>query len=64
MHIKPLALDRAGLRICGIRQANSTLIDWEKKGLFPKRFKIGRCVFWDARAVEEHLARLHNEAAR
>ena len=64
MHIKPLALDRAGLRICGIRQANSTLIRWEKEGLFPRRFRIGRSVFWSSQAVEEHLARLAQEAAR
>jgi predicted DNA-binding transcriptional regulator AlpA len=62
VHIKRLAFDRDGLRHCGIRQVNSTLIDWEKKGLFPRRFKIGRCVFWDAQAVEEHLARLAKEA--
>lgn len=64
MHIKQLALDRDGLRNCGIRKSNSTLIAWENKGLFPRRYKIGRCVFWDARAVAEHLARLHEEAAR
>jgi predicted DNA-binding transcriptional regulator AlpA len=64
MHVNPLAFDRDGLRRCGIRQANSTLIRWEKDGLFPRRFKIGRCVFWHAHAVEEHLARLAEEAAR
>jgi predicted DNA-binding transcriptional regulator AlpA len=60
----PLILDRAALRQFGIRQANSTLIEWEQKGLFPRRFKIGRSVFWDARAVEEHLTRLAEETRR
>lgn len=64
MKINPLVLDRAGLRQCGIRAANSTLIRWEQERLFPRRFRIGRSVFWDQRAVEAHLARLAEEAGR
>jgi predicted DNA-binding transcriptional regulator AlpA len=59
-----IVLDRAGLRQCGIRQANSTLLEWEEKGLFPRRFRIGRSVFWDQQAVKAHLARLAEEAGR
>jgi predicted DNA-binding transcriptional regulator AlpA len=60
----PIVLDRAGLRRCGIRAANSTLLIWEKKGLFPRRFRIGACVYWDQKAVEEHLSRLAMEAGQ
>ena len=62
MQQNPIALDRAGLRQCGIRQANSTLLNWEKSRIFPRRFRIGGCVFWDQEAVREHLARLASEA--
>lgn len=57
-----MALDRAGLRAFGIRKANSTLLKWEKAGIFPRRYRIGGCVFWDEEAVREHLARLAAEA--
>jgi predicted DNA-binding transcriptional regulator AlpA len=59
-----LALDRAGLRAIGIRVANSSLIRWEKAGLFPRRYRIGGCVYWDEKSVREHLARLASEAGR
>lgn len=60
----PIALDRAGLRQMGIRKANSTLLRWEKAGLFPRRFRIGGCVFWSQDSVREHLARLAEEAGQ
>lgn len=60
----PLVLDRAGLRQCGIRVANSTLLKWEASGLFPRRFRLGQSVFWSLPAVEAHLARLADEAGR
>ncbi len=60
----PIVLDRVGLRRCGIRVDNSTLLKWEKKGLFPRRFRIGACVYWDQKSVEEHLARLAAEAGQ
>ena len=60
----PIALDRVGLRQCGIRQANSTLLRWEKAGIFPRRFRIGGCVFWDQESVREHLARLASKASQ
>jgi predicted DNA-binding transcriptional regulator AlpA len=62
MHQNPIALDRAGLRKIGIRTANSTLLRWEKAGLFPRRYRIGGCVFWDLESVREHLACLAAEA--
>ncbi len=59
----PLIIDTDGLRSrCGIRVARSTLISWEKKGLFPRRFRIGQKIFWNLREVEDHLARLAAEA--
>lgn len=58
----PMAIDRAGLRSLGIRKANSTLLRWEKAGIFPRRFRIGGCVFWDQESVREHLTRLASEA--
>ncbi|HWK35163.1 helix-turn-helix transcriptional regulator [Sphingomonas sp.] len=61
----PLVIDTDGLRCrCGIRVARSTLHAWEKKGLFPRRFRIGQKVYWNLREVEEHLARLAKEARR
>ena len=60
----PIALDRAGLRALGVRNANSTILRWEKAGVFPARYRIGGCVFWDAEAVRDHLARLASEAGR
>lgn len=60
----PLVLDRAALRACGIRSDNSTLLRWEKEGKFPPRIRIGGSVFWDVRSVQEHLARLVDEASR
>jgi len=62
MQQNPLVIDTDGLRRCGIRVARSTLINWEKKGLFPRRFRIGQKNFWNLRDVEEHLARLAAEA--
>lgn len=62
MHQNEIALDQAGLRALGIRKANSTLLRWEKAGMFPRRFRIGGCVFWDQETVREHLARLAMEA--
>lgn len=59
-----LVLDRSGLRKCGIRVANSTLIRWENKGLFPRRFRLGQSVYWSQPAVQEHLARLAEEAGQ
>lgn len=64
MQTNPIALDRDGLRHLGIRKANSTLLRWEKAGIFPHRFRIGGCVFWDQESVREHLARLASEAGR
>lgn len=64
MQQRPIALDRAGLRTLGIRNANSTLLRWEKAGLFPRRYRIGGCVFWDAGSVREHLARLAGEVGQ
>lgn len=64
MQQNPIALDRAGLRNLGIRNANSTILRWEKAGLFPRRYRIGGCVFWDQESVREHLARLAAEAGR
>jgi len=58
----PLVIDTDGLRRCGIRVARSTLINWEKKNLFPRRFRIGQKNYWNLRDVEEHLARLVAEA--
>jgi predicted DNA-binding transcriptional regulator AlpA len=60
----PLVLDRAGLRRCGIRVANSTLLRWEAAGEFPRRFRLGQSVFWSLPAVEAHLARRSEEAGR
>lgn len=61
----PIAIDHHGLRThCGIRVARSTLHNWEKKGLFPRRFRIGQKVYWNLREVEDHLARLADEARR
>lgn len=60
----PIVLDRAGLRRCGILVVNSTLLNWEKKGLFPRRLRIGGCVYWNQRSIEEHLARLAAEASQ
>lgn len=60
----PLVIDRAGLRRCGIRVANSTLLRWEDRDLFPRRFRLGQSVFWSLPAVEAHLARLAEEAGR
>jgi len=60
----PLVIDTDGLRRCGIRVARSTLINWEKKNLFPRRFRIGQKNYWNLRDVEEHLARLAEEAQR
>lgn len=62
MQQNPIVLDRAGLRQCGVRQVNSTLLNWEKAGLFPRRFRIGGCVFWDREAVRGYLVRLASEA--
>jgi prophage regulatory protein len=59
-----LVLDRAALRRCGIRSSNSTLLRWEKAGEFPRRIRIGGSVFWDLRAVQDHLERLVDEASR
>lgn len=64
MQQNPIALDREGLRKIGIRKANSTLLRWEKAGLFPRRYRIGGCVFWNQSAVLEHLARLAEEAGQ
>ena len=61
MQNNPKALDRAALHQFGIRKANSTLIRWEKAGIFPRRFRIGGCVFWDQNSV---LARLAAEAGQ
>jgi predicted DNA-binding transcriptional regulator AlpA len=60
----PLVLDRSGLRRCGIRVANSTLLRWEEKGLFPRRFRLGATVYWTQKDVESFLARLAEEAGR
>lgn len=60
----PMALDRAGLRALGVRNANSTILRWEKAGEFPRRYRIGGCVFWDAASVRAHLARLASEAGQ
>lgn len=64
MQQNPIALDRDDLRQIGIRKANSTLLRWEKAGLFPRRYRIGGCVFWNQESVREHLARLAEEAGR
>lgn len=64
MQKNPIALDRVALRKIGIRQANSTLLRWEKAGLFPRRYRIGGCVFWNQEAVLEHLVRLAQEAGQ
>lgn len=64
MQQNPIALDRAGLRALGVRNANSTILRWEKAGVFPRRYRIGGCVFWDAEAVRDHLVRLAEEAGR
>ena len=64
MQKNPIALDRVALREIGFRQANSTLLRWEKAGLFPRRYRIGGCVFWNQEAVLEHLARLAQEAGQ
>lgn len=64
MQQNPLVIDTDGLRACGIRVARSTLLIWEKKGLFPRRFRIGQKIFWNLREVEDHLARLAAEAQR
>ena len=58
----PIVIDTDGLRRCGIRVARSTLLIWEKRGLFPRRFRIGQRVYWNLREVEEHLSRLAAEA--
>lgn len=58
----PLVIDTDGLRRCGIRVARSTLLIWEKRGLFPRRFRIGQRIYWNLREVEEHLSRLAAEA--
>lgn len=60
----PLIIDTDGLRRCGIRVARSTLLIWEKKGLFPRRFRIGQKIYWNLRDVENHLACLAAEARR
>ncbi len=60
----PVVLDRDGLRRYGIRAVNSTLLKWEKDGLFVRRFRIGQKVFWDRQAVEAYLARRAEEAQR
>ncbi len=60
----PLVLDRSGLRRCGIRVANSTLLRWEAQGLFPRRFRLGQSVYWSQAAISDHLARLAAEAGR
>lgn len=60
--MNPIVIDTDGLRRCGIRVARSTLLIWEKKGMFPRRFRIGQRIYWNLREVEEHLARLAKEA--
>jgi hypothetical protein len=35
MQQNPIALDRAGLRALGVRNANSTILRWEKLGSSP-----------------------------
>ena len=59
-----LVLDRAGLRRCGIRLSNSTLLRLESKGQFPHRFRIGNSVYWDQKSIQDHVARLAEEAGR
>jgi predicted DNA-binding transcriptional regulator AlpA len=60
-----MLVDRAGLRnYFGITQVNSTLLEWEKKGLFPRRIKIGRTCYWSKSSVEEHLASLQEGTGR
>lgn len=60
----PIVIDRAALHRFGIKVANSTLINWEKRGIFPKRLRIGGCVYWETAAVENYLNRLSKEVVR
>jgi predicted DNA-binding transcriptional regulator AlpA len=64
MHQNPILLDRSGLRKCGIRLANSTLLRLEAKGAFVRRIRIGATVYWPQKEVEAFLARLTEDAGR
>lgn len=64
MQQNPLLLDRAGLRRCGIRLANSTLLRLEAKGAFVRRIRIGATVYWPQKDVESFLTRLAEEAGQ
>lgn len=57
----PLLLNRAGLRRCGIRLANSTLLRLEAAGQFPSRVRIGNSVFWRGQEIEEYVDQLSNQ---
>jgi len=54
----PILLDRAALRLRGIKLHNSTLLRLEAKGLFPKRVKVGSTTYWKSDELETFLASL------
>lgn len=64
MQQNPILLDRAGLRRCGIRLANSTLLRLEANGAFVRRIRIGATVYWPQKEVEAFLVQRIEEAAR
>jgi predicted DNA-binding transcriptional regulator AlpA len=54
----PPLIDHAGLRACGVKLHNSTLLRLEAKGLFPARVKIGASTYWLAEEVHAFIANL------
>lgn len=53
----PVLLDRAALRVLGIKLHNSTLLRLEKKEKFPARLKIGATSYWRADLVAEFISK-------
>jgi predicted DNA-binding transcriptional regulator AlpA len=53
----PIILDRRGLAALGVPFSNAWLIDLERRGLFPKRFKLPESnrTFWLYAEIDEYL---------
>jgi prophage regulatory protein len=53
----PKVFTKAALKLIGLRQSNGTLLRWERRGEFPRRYYLSsRCPVWNVAEICEWLA--------
>jgi predicted DNA-binding transcriptional regulator AlpA len=54
----PILIDHAELRRRGVKLHNSTLLNLEKNGQWPKRVKVGASTYWLAEVIDQFIANM------